>query len=67
MINQGTGDCIYIGDDKRDILAANAADMQSIIALYGYKDPNQNPEKWGASAMIKNPMDLMPVLETSVL
>jgi len=67
MINRETRDCVYIGDDERDILAANAASMQSIIALYGYKDPKQNPEKWGASAMIQNPMDLMPVLKTAVL
>ena len=28
--------CIYIGDAKRDIEAARAADMRSLVALYGY-------------------------------
>ena len=38
IINHEAKDCIYIGDDERDIRAANAARMRSIIALYGYKD-----------------------------
>ena len=30
--------CIYVGDDERDILAANAAGMISIAASYGFID-----------------------------
>ena len=67
MINQRAKDCIYIGDDERDILAANAASMRSIIALYGYKDPEQHAEKWGASAMISDPIELIPVLKPDIL
>ena len=67
MINQTAKDCIYIGDDERDILAANAARMRSIVALYGYKDPGQNAEKWGASGLISDPTDLIPVLKPAML
>jgi 2-phosphoglycolate phosphatase len=67
VINQRVKECIYIGDDERDIRSANAANMQSIIALYGYKDIDQHPEKWGASAMIRDPRDLIPALKTDAL
>ena len=31
------GDCVYVGDDERDIEAARAAGMPSVVALWGYR------------------------------
>ena len=31
------GDCVYVGDDERDIQAARAAGMPSVVALWGYR------------------------------
>lgn len=51
-------ECVYIGDAERDIIAGNKAGMQTIIALFGYIDENDNPEHWGADHIIESPDDI---------
>ena len=53
------GDCVYVGDDERDIVAARAADMPSIVALWGYRLPGDAPEAWGGDTMIEAPRTLL--------
>lgn len=53
---------IYVGDDRRDIVAANAAGMVSVAARYGYYDENDGPDKWGADIIIDHPRELAPLL-----
>jgi len=65
IIGQQLNDCIYIGDDQRDIVAASAAGVRSIIALYGYMGSDDQPNKWGASTMIEQPSDLIPALKVA--
>jgi phosphoglycolate phosphatase len=36
QLNVGVDECVMVGDSKNDILAANAAGMQSIGVTYGY-------------------------------
>lgn len=43
-------DCIYIGDDERDILAGKAAGMPTIAVAYSYCTPTQ-AESWQADAV----------------
>ena len=50
--------CAYIGDDIRDIVAANAAGMFSVIASYGFIDDLGNIKQWGSDYIIKTPLDL---------
>ena len=45
--------CLYLGDDKRDMEAANAAGMQGIIAEYGYIDPLADLDAWQANGRVK--------------
>lgn len=52
------GTCIYVGDDERDIVAANAAGMASVAALWGYRLDADDPLAWGAEAMIEQPAAL---------
>jgi N-acetyl-D-muramate 6-phosphate phosphatase len=52
-------DCIYLGDDKRDIDAAIAAGMRSVAVEWGY---GTNLPSWNADAIIAQPMDLIPRL-----
>lgn len=52
-------DCVYVGDDERDIQAARAAGMPSIAALWGYRLHDDMPESWQADAMIELPRDLL--------
>ena len=40
---------VYVGDDYRDVLAANAAGMKSIAVGYGYHLPEEKPRKWPAT------------------
>lgn len=60
---------IYVGDDPRDILAANAAGLVSVAARYGYFDDTENPDQWGADLVIDHPLelvDLIPALAAAV-
>lgn len=50
--------CIYVGDDERDIIAANAVGMASVAALWGYRLDEDNPLAWGAEAMVDHPAAL---------
>ena len=52
-------DCVYLGDDKRDIDAAIAAGMRSVAVEWGY---GANLAAWNADAIIAQPMDLIPKL-----
>jgi 2-phosphoglycolate phosphatase len=51
-------DCVYVGDDERDIVAARAACMPSIVALWGYRLPGDEPVEWGGDVMVETPQDL---------
>ena len=55
----GAEDCAYVGDDERDILAARAAGMLSIAALWGYRLDSDDPAAWQASAVADVPADLL--------
>ncbi|HUL41921.1 MAG TPA: HAD-IA family hydrolase [Burkholderiales bacterium] len=54
--------CVYVGDDERDVLAARAAGMQSMVARYGYLGNGARPETWGADAHIFNPLEILQFL-----
>ena len=56
------GQCIYVGDDERDILAGLAAGMGTVAATYGYLGAKTNPTEWGAHAAIKSPVELLQLL-----
>ena len=52
-------DCVYVGDDERDIQAARAAGMPSIAALWGYRQQHENPTEWGADVLLESPRELL--------
>lgn len=54
-------ECLYIGDEQRDIRAACAARMSSIAALWGYGTDAQN---WGATALARRVSDLPDLINT---
>ena len=54
---------IYVGDDERDVKAANAANMTPVVARYGYLGNGNSPDKWGARHFIDSPTDLLRILE----
>ena len=56
--------CLYLGDDKRDIDAGRAAGMNTLIALFGYIDPKADLASWQADAAIAAPLELIAHLKT---
>ncbi|KLJ02167.1 phosphoglycolate phosphatase [Luteimonas sp. FCS-9] len=52
-------DCVYVGDDARDILAARAAGMPSVVALWGYRLDDDDPIAWQGDVMIDAPEALL--------
>jgi 2-phosphoglycolate phosphatase len=53
-------DCIYVGDDLRDMQAARAAGMRCIAVEYGYHGVDgPAPAAWNADAVIAHPRELM--------
>ena len=56
-------DCLYLGDDLRDIQAARAAGMRAVAVGWGYHHPEQGgPATWQAEAVIAQPGDLLRLL-----
>ena len=51
--------CVYVGDDARDIEAARAAGMPSIAALWGYRQESENPSEWGADVLLEDPAQML--------
>src|SRR5690625_7390560 len=52
--------CIYIGDDERDIVAAQVANMASVVAAYGYCQFDPNTKNWVAVANANHPAAHFP-------
>jgi N-acetyl-D-muramate 6-phosphate phosphatase len=62
LIGVAAAECLYLGDDLRDMQAANAAGMRGIIANYGYVSHDASPENWNAHGSINNPMELLGLI-----
>jgi 2-phosphoglycolate phosphatase len=58
-------ECIYVGDDERDILAGRAAGMGTVAARYGYLGAGADVAAWGASAEVSSPLELLNLLEVA--
>jgi phosphoglycolate phosphatase len=54
--------CVYVGDDERDIVAGLAAGMLTVAATYGYLGTKSDVNAWGAHAQINSPLDLLQLL-----
>lgn len=64
--NVAVENCVYIGDAAHDIAAGNNANMHTLAATYGYLQPDDNPENWGANALIHSPKDLLAWLKNAL-
>jgi 2-phosphoglycolate phosphatase len=52
-------DCVYIGDDPRDVQAGRAAGVHTVAAAYGYLGGADDVAAWGADLVIRQPLDLL--------
>jgi 2-phosphoglycolate phosphatase len=55
--------CLYVGDDERDIAAGRAAGMPTVAACYGYLGLGADVSRWGADAEITSPIAVLKWLE----
>ncbi len=55
-------DCVYVGDDERDIVAGRAAGMKTVAATYGYLGAQADTTRWMADATIHSPLELLKLL-----
>jgi N-acetyl-D-muramate 6-phosphate phosphatase len=55
-------ECIYVGDDLRDIEAGRAAGMKTLAVTWGYLGDTDPPDTWGANAVIARPAQVLEYL-----
>ena len=58
--------CIYVGDDERDVQAGQAAGMRVVVVRYGYLGSGRPPEDWGADLFVDSPGQLSAILFEAV-
>lgn len=58
-------ECVYVGDDVRDVQAGKAAGMATVAATYGYLGATDVKE-WGADVHIETPLALLQLLRFRV-
>jgi len=56
------GHCVYVGDDERDIVAGQAAGMNTVAVAYGYLGVQADLHRWGADAVVNYPGQLLQLL-----
>jgi 2-phosphoglycolate phosphatase len=59
QLNQPPENCLYVGDAEIDMVASRAAGTQSLVALYGYIHPDEQPMSWDADGFIEHPLDII--------
>lgn len=55
-------ECLYVGDDLRDMLAGRAAGMRTVAACYGYLGAGADVSTWQADHLIAEPLGLLKSL-----
>ena len=53
-------ECLYVGDDLRDVQAARAAGMRSAAVAWGYHGTeNGGPATWNADLLLSHPQEIL--------
>ena len=60
------GRTLYVGDDRRDIVAGKAAGCHTVAVSYGYLGDSGPVHGWGADLIIDHPAELADYLKTRV-
>ena len=55
-------ECIYVGDDERDILAGRNAGMYTVAADFGFIHKEDSADSWHADKIIKKPSELINLI-----
>jgi len=57
--------CLYVGDDERDVIAGRAAGMPTVAATYGYLGVQTDVTAWQADVQINSPLELLQFLPSA--
>ena len=55
-------ECVYVGDDLRDVQAGLAAGMATVAAAWGYLGVGEPVAAWGAQHVVHSPDELLKLL-----
>lgn len=55
-------ECIYVGDDLRDVQAGRAAGMTTVAVTWGYLGEGSSVRQWGADHVVDRPDQLLKIL-----
>ena len=55
-------ECIYVGDDERDIIAGRNAGMYTVAADFGFIHKEDSADSWHADKVIKKPSELINLI-----
>ncbi|HEX7053318.1 MAG TPA: HAD-IA family hydrolase [Burkholderiales bacterium] len=63
QLGREPGECLYVGDDLRDVQAARAAGMRCAAAEWGYHGTESGgPAVWNADLLLSHPRQLLESL-----
>jgi phosphoglycolate phosphatase len=66
LLNRSPERTLYVGDDRRDIVAGNAAGCTTVAVSYGYLGDSGPLHTWGADLIIDRPSELVEYLSRRV-
>lgn len=61
-IRATSDECLYVGDDERDVQSGHAAGMKVVVVRYGYLGNGRPPEEWGTDLFVDTPEELGAIL-----
>lgn len=62
QLSLNPSECVYVGDDRRDVDAARAAGMPAIVAAWGYIGAGERIADWGAGGIVNRPVELLSLV-----
>ena len=51
--------CLYVGDDRRDVVAGRGARMTTLAAAWGYLGRDESADQWNADVVLAHPEELL--------
>jgi len=65
-MNLAPSECLYVGDHERDVMAGNAAGMDTAAALWGYLADTDQPKNWKAKYLTNSTQGLYRLVEEKI-
>jgi phosphoglycolate phosphatase len=62
LLSLPPAECVYVGDDLRDVQAARAAGMPVFAAGWGYLGEGADPRSWAADAVLSYPREVLELI-----